>query len=230
MTARPRKRSLTLRGHRTSVSLEDEFWSAFRAIARHRGEALDALAARIDEARGTDLGLASAIRLFVLRQTAAPPPPFPDDVTELTDPAERSDLVARVLAALPAWFGRPEANARYAVAAAGHVTFAAPDGSAGVAALTLADVTPDAAEIDVLGVVPEAQGQGLGTRLVAAAASRAQGDGKRLLTVRTVSGQLADPLYARTRHFYRRQGFLAAAELPAGADFPVPGTLFVKPL
>lgn len=63
---RPVKRSLTLRGHRTSVSLEDAFWQAFRAIAAARGRALNDLAAEIDEARG-DVGLASAIRVFVLR-------------------------------------------------------------------------------------------------------------------------------------------------------------------
>ncbi|WP_137701902.1 ribbon-helix-helix domain-containing protein [Marimonas lutisalis] len=64
---RPVKHSLTLHGHRTSVSLEAEFWQAFRDIAAERGQPLNALAAEIDEARGTDMGLASAIRLFVLR-------------------------------------------------------------------------------------------------------------------------------------------------------------------
>jgi len=63
---RPVKRSLTLRGHRTSVSLEDEFWQAFRAIARAEGRALNALAAEIDASRSPDTGLASAIRLHVL--------------------------------------------------------------------------------------------------------------------------------------------------------------------
>ncbi|MCF6443439.1 ribbon-helix-helix domain-containing protein [Nereida sp. MMG025] len=67
MSERPKKRSLTLRGHRTSVSLEDEFWTAFRAIAEDRGLPINVLAAQIDEGRGTDIGLASAIRLFVLR-------------------------------------------------------------------------------------------------------------------------------------------------------------------
>lgn len=66
MSARPVKRSLTLRGHRTSVSLEDEFWQEFRNIAKRRSKALNALAAEIDAARG-DVGLASAIRVFVLR-------------------------------------------------------------------------------------------------------------------------------------------------------------------
>lgn len=65
--ARPVKHSLTLRGHRTSVSLEPEFWAAFREIAAARGQALNALAAEIDAARGIEPGLATAIRLFVLR-------------------------------------------------------------------------------------------------------------------------------------------------------------------
>ncbi len=65
--SRPQKRSLTLRGHRTSVSLEDEFWQAFRDIAAESGQPINVLAAEIDAARGADSGLASAIRLFVLR-------------------------------------------------------------------------------------------------------------------------------------------------------------------
>lgn len=63
---RPRKHSLNLRGHQTSVSLEDPFWLAFREIAKQRGVPLNELAARIDAKRGMDMGLASAIRLFVL--------------------------------------------------------------------------------------------------------------------------------------------------------------------
>ena len=62
----PRKRSLTLRGHRTSVSLEDEFWDALRQIAAERGTALNALAAEVDAARPADVGLASALRVFAL--------------------------------------------------------------------------------------------------------------------------------------------------------------------
>ena len=71
MTARPKKHSLTLRGHRTSVSLEDEFWAAFLAIAKARGVAVNALAAEIDEGRGVESGLASAIRVYVLNHFKA---------------------------------------------------------------------------------------------------------------------------------------------------------------
>jgi predicted DNA-binding ribbon-helix-helix protein len=65
MTERPIKRSLTLRGHRTSVSLETPFWRAFCEIAVKQGKTINGCAADIDAARG-DVGLASAIRLFVL--------------------------------------------------------------------------------------------------------------------------------------------------------------------
>ena len=66
-SAGPQKHSLTLRGHRTSVSLEPEFWQAFCAIAADRGQAVNQLAAGIDAARRDGEGLASAIRVFVLR-------------------------------------------------------------------------------------------------------------------------------------------------------------------
>ena len=64
---RPQKRSLTLKGHRTSVSLEDEFWLAFKKIAAAKGKPINVLAAEIDADRGMDIGLASAIRLYVLK-------------------------------------------------------------------------------------------------------------------------------------------------------------------
>ncbi len=63
---RPQKHSVTLKGHRTSVSLEPEFWGAFVTIARELNRPINDLAAEIDADRGTDRGLASAIRVFVL--------------------------------------------------------------------------------------------------------------------------------------------------------------------
>ena len=72
--SRPKKHSLTLRGHRTSVSLEDPFWKAFIEIARDENIPINALATQIDASRGADAGLASAIRVFVLKwyQTREP--------------------------------------------------------------------------------------------------------------------------------------------------------------
>lgn len=66
MNLRPVKHSVTLKGHRTSISLEPEFWQAFQNIAKKRNIPLNALTAEIDAARGMDRGLASAIRVYVL--------------------------------------------------------------------------------------------------------------------------------------------------------------------
>ena len=67
MSARPVKHSVTLKGHRTSISLEDAVWVEFRQIAAEKGMPINALVAEIDAARGVETGLATAIRLFVLR-------------------------------------------------------------------------------------------------------------------------------------------------------------------
>ncbi|WP_298921537.1 ribbon-helix-helix domain-containing protein [uncultured Roseobacter sp.] len=67
MSGRPVKHSVTLKGHRTSISLEDEFWRALRDLAAEKSLPINALVAEIDVDRGSDMGLASAIRLYVLR-------------------------------------------------------------------------------------------------------------------------------------------------------------------
>ncbi|MDQ2065055.1 ribbon-helix-helix domain-containing protein [Xinfangfangia sp. CPCC 101601] len=66
MTTRPAKHSLTLKGHRTSVSLEPEFWQAFQSIAVEMALPINQLAAEIDASRRGEEGLASAIRVFCL--------------------------------------------------------------------------------------------------------------------------------------------------------------------
>ncbi len=59
------KRSLTVAGHRTSISLEDAFWSGVRDIAAERGLSVAALVAEVDRGRGLS-NLSSALRVFVL--------------------------------------------------------------------------------------------------------------------------------------------------------------------
>jgi predicted DNA-binding ribbon-helix-helix protein len=59
------KRSINIAGHKTSVSLEDAFWSALKDIASGRHLTMSALVADIDTGR-TNGNLSSAIRLFVL--------------------------------------------------------------------------------------------------------------------------------------------------------------------
>jgi len=59
------KRSVVIAGHKTSVSLEDEFWNSLKQIARARGMTVAELIATIDGNRQR-ANLSSAIRLFVL--------------------------------------------------------------------------------------------------------------------------------------------------------------------
>ena len=59
-----RKRSVTISGHRTSISLEDEFWAELVSLAKRNGTSLNATIAMNDEERETNLS--SAIWLFVL--------------------------------------------------------------------------------------------------------------------------------------------------------------------
>ena len=61
------KRSVWIDGHKTSVSLEDQFWSGLKEIAHSEGATLPALLAKIDGTR-KHRNLSSAIRLFVLDQ------------------------------------------------------------------------------------------------------------------------------------------------------------------
>ena len=62
----PAKRSVTIGGHRTSVSLERAFWTALGSEARAMGRPRASLIAEIDRARPPEVGLATALRLFVL--------------------------------------------------------------------------------------------------------------------------------------------------------------------
>ena len=59
------KRSLSIHGHRTSISLEDAFWTRLRRLAAMRGLSVSAVIAEIDDARGEG-NLSSAIRVAVL--------------------------------------------------------------------------------------------------------------------------------------------------------------------
>ena len=67
------KRSLTIARHRTSISLEDEFWNALSNIARSDGKSVAALIGEIDKRRSTmqarQPSLSAAIRLYVLEWT-----------------------------------------------------------------------------------------------------------------------------------------------------------------
>ncbi len=67
MSTKPKKRSLTLKGHRTSVSIEDKFWEEFCKIAYRKNISVNELASQLDATRELNsISLASLIRNLVL--------------------------------------------------------------------------------------------------------------------------------------------------------------------
>ena len=67
MSTKPKKRSLTLKGHRTSVSIEDKFWEEFCKIAYRKKISVNELVSELDSARELNsISLASLIRNLVL--------------------------------------------------------------------------------------------------------------------------------------------------------------------
>ena len=65
-----KKRSVTLQGHATSITLEDEFWDQLVSIAAEKNQSIASLIDQIDEDRlkTTSGGLSSAIRVYILNQ------------------------------------------------------------------------------------------------------------------------------------------------------------------
>jgi predicted DNA-binding ribbon-helix-helix protein len=76
------KRSIVVAGHKTSVSLEDPFWNALKAIAGGRNMTLSNLIGAIDAEREHG-NLSSAIRLFVLGT-------YRDQLSPEADPARQN--------------------------------------------------------------------------------------------------------------------------------------------
>jgi predicted DNA-binding ribbon-helix-helix protein len=68
-----RKYSVSLHGHRTSFSLEEEFFIVLKEIAARRGRSLASLIADVDDGRPDSYNLSSALRVYVLKDVKSHP-------------------------------------------------------------------------------------------------------------------------------------------------------------
>jgi len=66
--SRIKKRSIIVNGHKTSVSLEDEFWNELRDLAAERRVPVTALVNEIDQVPGRNLSSAIRVHLFMQAQ------------------------------------------------------------------------------------------------------------------------------------------------------------------
>lgn len=65
-----KKRSIVVAGHRTSISVEDEFWEALNRLAKLNQETIQSFVSNIDSGRESG-NLSSAVRLAILREARA---------------------------------------------------------------------------------------------------------------------------------------------------------------
>ena len=112
--------------------------------------------------------------------------------------------VARLLAGVPEWFGRGDANGGVVV---------------GVTLVTRH--FPHVAEVHLMVVERAHHGRGVGSAMLEAIERDAREGGAQLLEVKTLGPSHPDPGYARTRRFYEKMGFLALEETDLwGEDTP----------
>ena len=139
--------------------------------------------------------------------------------------------VRRVLEALPDWFGDPDAIDAYVVDAESdrYDSLLASDGTQVLGVALVHRHFPEAAELHLIAVAPEAQGRGIGRLLVERVSADLAASGCAVLSVHTVGPSFDHEPYARTRRFYGRLGFLPLEE-HTGLDWAGPTLILVRPL
>jgi GNAT superfamily N-acetyltransferase len=137
---------------------------------------------------------------------------MPISVEPITDHAAKSTLCARIIAELPMWFGRPEANASYIRNIADRDVFAASFDARIRGLIALEYHFAVTCNIWWLGVSPAAHRRGLGRALIEQAAEHARTRGCRRLAVETMSPRAHSAEYDLTRRFYAAVGFVPFVE------------------
>src|ERR1700734_1186596 len=129
---------------------------------------------------------------------------------------------ADVLAALPHWFGFADSVAAYVESAEDRPTVVGPLDGRDCPSLHPLLHSPYAAEIVVMGVLPELHRAGIGRALLEEAESWLAQRDITYLQVKTLSPRHPDEGYAATRAFYFGRGFRPLEEMPElwGADQP----------
>jgi GNAT superfamily N-acetyltransferase len=137
------------------------------------------------------------------------------DALELRQRATGSGSVCRaILVTLPTWFGIAESVDDYVAVADRSSTVIASHNGRDVGLVTIVTHSPYAAEVSVMGVVPEYHRQGIGRTMLEHVEDALAGAGVEFLQVKTQSARRADEGYDRTRAFYLSYGFRPLEEWP----------------
>ena len=135
---------------------------------------------------------------------------------------EQAAVCIPIVRALPDWFGIEAAIAAYEHTLDQLPTLLAYDAARAVGFVSLQQHTPYAAEVAVMGVLPELHRRGVGRALLESAQIWLRTRAVEFLQVKTLGPSHPDAGYARTRAFYAGLGFRPLEELPQiwGADNP----------
>jgi ribosomal protein S18 acetylase RimI-like enzyme len=134
-------------------------------------------------------------------------------VVSIEDPDRRAAVCEGILRSLPEWFGIEAANEHYVDAVKQLTTLAVEQNGEAMGFLSIKRHTPRAAEIYVIGVLPDHHRQGIGTALVEAAESSLRDHRVEYFQVKTLGPSRPDERYDRTRRFYERCGFAPLEEI-----------------
>ena len=145
-------------------------------------------------------------------------------------PTGSGPICRRVLEALPSWFGILESVENYVDAAERFPTTVASIDGDDVGILTWLVHTPFAAEVHVMGVLPEFHHRGIGRQMLVHVEDKLASDGVEFLQVKTLSPSKPDAGYEKTRAFYFSCGFRPLEEFPDLWDSHNPALQMVKTL
>jgi GNAT superfamily N-acetyltransferase len=148
---------------------------------------------------------------------------------ELRDQASGSGPTCRrILDTLPAWFGIPEAVDDYVDVADRTPSVIASIADIDVGILTVVHHSAFAAEVHLMAVVPEHHRRGIGAAMLRRVEDALSSAGIEFLQVKTLSDKHPDEGYAKTRAFYRANGFRVLEEFPTLWDPQNPALQVVK--
>ncbi len=154
----------------------------------------------------------------------------PDDLV-LRDLTTGAGAVCRsILAALPTWFGVPASVEDYVAAAERNPTVVGSCRDADVGLATIVRHSEYAAEVYVMGVLPEYHRRGVGRAMLRHVEAALAADGIEFLQVKTLSPSHPDEGYRKTRAFYLAYGFRPLEEFPTLWSPDQPALQLVKTL
>ena len=119
----------------------------------------------------------------------------------------------KLLRALPDYFGVEKAIIQYLKDIENLPVFTASQKNKTIGFLAIDRPPKTAAEIHLMGVLPEAHHQGIGSELINTATQHLKSEGVLLLKVKTLGKSHPDKNYAKTRKFYASQGFSPVKEI-----------------